>query len=153
METVSACQTTVQTILDPHPMELVATLAPAPADVVWRNTYMPRAQRLLRSWLITLIIGFLTIFWSVLLVPFATLLEWETLHKVIPGLADALTEHKILKSLVQTGLPTLGLSLLTIAVPYVYHCQFPFASSSGSVFSMDLLLKYILDGRLLLTYL
>lgn len=123
METTAACQMAVQTILDPHPMELVPTLAPAPADVIWKNTYVSRTQRMTRGWLITLIIGFLTVFWSVLLVPFATLLEWETLHKVIPPLADALTRHPVLMSLVRTGLPTLGLSLLTVAVPYVYSCK------------------------------
>ena len=130
MEAIFACQTAVQTILGPHPMELVATLAPAPADVVWKNTYVSRTRRMTRGWLITLIIGFLTVFWSVLLVPFGTLLEWETLHRVIPALADALTKHPVLMSLVRTGLPTLGLSLLTVAVPFVYGCKYRALHSS-----------------------
>lgn len=125
MESLAACQMVVQAILDPHPMQLLARLAPAPADVIWRNTYVSRSRRMMQSWFITAIIGFLTIFWSVLLFPVASLLELETLHKVFPQLADALAQHPIAKSLVQTGLPTLALSLLTVAVPYLYSCKLP----------------------------
>lgn len=127
MESISACQMVVQAILDPHPMQLVATLAPAPADVVWENTYVSRPRRMMQSWLITLVIAFLTVFWSVLMIPLAYLLELETLHKAVPALADALSRHPLVKSLVQTGLPTLGLSLMTVLVPYVYSCTFIFS--------------------------
>ncbi|KAJ5093097.1 hypothetical protein N7456_008958 [Penicillium angulare] len=121
MESIAASQMLVQAILDPHPMQMFARLAPAPADVVWKNTYVSRSRRMMQSWFITIIIGFLTIFWSVLLVPIASLLELETLHKILPPLADALAEHPLVQSLVQTGLPTLAFSLLTVAVPYVYE--------------------------------
>uniref|UniRef100_A0A093VGK9 Putative membrane protein n=1 Tax=Talaromyces marneffei PM1 TaxID=1077442 RepID=A0A093VGK9_TALMA len=120
METISACQLVVQTIIDPHPTQLVPSLAPAPADVVWKNTYLARSSRISRSWVITVVISFLTIFWSVLLVPIASLLNLDTLHKAIPGLADLLARHPIIDSLVRTGLPTITISLLTVAVPYLY---------------------------------
>ncbi|CAL5865949.1 uncharacterized protein PFLUO_LOCUS156 [Penicillium psychrofluorescens] len=121
MESIAASQMLVQAILDPRPMRMFARLAPAPADVVWKNTYLSRLRRMAQSWSITLVIGFLTVFWSVLLIPFAYALRLETLHKVFPSLADALAFHPFLKSLVQTGLPTLGLTLLTVAVPYLYE--------------------------------
>ncbi|RHZ65683.1 uncharacterized protein CDV56_108778 [Aspergillus thermomutatus] len=121
MESIASSQMVVQAILDPHPMQLFARLAPAPADVVWKNTYVPRSRRMMQSWFITGVIGFLTVFWSVLLIPVAYLLELETLHKVFPQLADALARNPIASSLVQTGLPTLVLSLLTVAVPYLYN--------------------------------
>ncbi|KAJ5902921.1 hypothetical protein N7495_003449 [Penicillium taxi] len=120
MESTAASQMLVQAILDPHPMQMFARLAPAPADVIWKNTYLSRSRRIAQSWSITIIIGFLTVFWSVLLLPVATLLDLETLHKIVPRLADTLSLHPILKSLVQTGLPTLAFSLLTVAVPYLY---------------------------------
>lgn len=123
MESIAASQMLVQAILDPHPMQMFARLAPAPADVIWKNTYLSRTRRMTQSWFISLIIVFLTIFWSVLLVPIASLLDLETLHKIVPPLADAISEHPILKSLVQTGLPTLAFSLLTVAVPYLYECE------------------------------
>lgn len=131
MESIAASQMVVQAILDPHPMQLLAKLAPAPADVVWKNTYLPRPRRMMQSWFITGVIGFLTIFWSVLLIPIAYLLELETLHEVFPRLADLLSEHPLAKSLVQTGLPTLTLSLLTVAVPYLYHCKSTYSTRVG----------------------
>ncbi|KAL4741058.1 glycogen debranching enzyme [Aspergillus similis] len=121
MRSIAAAQMLVQAILDPHPMKLLARLAPAPADVIWENTYLPRARRMFQSWSITVLICFLSVFWSVLLVPVGTLLKWETLHKVLPQLADALARHPLVKSLVTTGLPTLAFSLLTVAVPYLYN--------------------------------
>ncbi|KAJ5963930.1 uncharacterized protein N7479_003806 [Penicillium vulpinum] len=121
MESIAASQMLVQAILDPHPMQMFARLAPAPADVIWKNTYLSRTRRMVQSWSITIAIGFLTVFWSVLLVPIASLLELETLHKIVPQLAEFLQEHPIIKSLVQTGLPTLAFSLLTVAVPYLYE--------------------------------
>ncbi|KAK2735845.1 hypothetical protein FQN55_001952 [Onygenales sp. PD_40] len=121
METIAACQMAVQAILDPWPMQLEASLAPAPADVVWRNTYLSRWNRMLRGWSITLVIGGLTIFWSIVLIPLAYLLNLEALEKVIPSLAETLSWHPLAKSLVQTGLPTLILSLLTVAVPFIYN--------------------------------
>lgn len=124
MQSIADSQMLVQATIDPHPMQMFARLAPAPADVVWKNTYLSRSRRMFQSWSISLVIGFLTIFWSVLLLPIASLLELDTLHKFVPSLADALAKHPILKSLVQTGLPTLAFSLLTVAVPYLYECKF-----------------------------
>ncbi|EER29838.1 hypothetical protein CPC735_011560 [Coccidioides posadasii C735 delta SOWgp] len=121
MESIAACQMAVQAILDPSPMQFVASLAPAPGDVVWEKTYLSRSERWFRSWSVTFVIGFLTVFWSVLLIPLAYLLNLETIEKVIPQLADALSRHPLVKSLVQTGLPTLILSLLTVSAPYIYN--------------------------------
>ncbi|KAJ5761026.1 hypothetical protein N7520_008182 [Penicillium odoratum] len=121
MQSIAASQMLVQAILDPHPMQMFARLAPAPADVIWKNTYVSRSRRMTQSWFITVVIGFLTVFWSVLLLPIATLLDLQTLHKIVPSLAELLSEHPIVKSLVQTGLPTLAFSLLTVAVPYLYE--------------------------------
>ncbi|KAL5336273.1 hypothetical protein BJX70DRAFT_373167 [Aspergillus crustosus] len=120
MKSIAAAQMLAQAILDPHPMQLLARLAPSPVDIVWKNTYLKRSRRMLQSWSITVLICFLSVFWSALLVPVGTLLEIETLYKVFPQLADALSRHPLAKSLVQTGLPTLVFSLLNVAVPYLY---------------------------------
>ena len=120
MESTAACQMAVQAILDPNPGTLIASLAPPPVDVVWSNTYLSRNARMVRSWTIMLFIGFLTIFWTVMLVPLALLLRIETLDELLPGLADTLDRHEIAKSLVSSGLPTLIFSLLAVAVPYLY---------------------------------
>lgn len=123
MESIASCQMAVQAMLDPSPMQLVASLAPAPSGVVWSHTYLSRPERMVRAWTITIVIGILTIFWSLVLVPFAYLLNLEAIEKVIPQLAEALSHHPLAKSLIQTGLPTLALSLLTLAVPFFYRCK------------------------------
>lgn len=112
-----------QAVLDPSPMTLIASQSPAPVDVVWANTYMSRRKRMIRSWSITAFISVLSIFWSLLLVPLATALNLESIHKVWPQLADALQSHYIAKSLVVTQLPTLLSTLLFVAVPYLYDCK------------------------------
>ena len=78
---------------------------------------------MLRAWSITAVIIILTIFWSVLLVPLAGLLSIDSIEKVWPQLAALLKSHKVVSSLVRTGLPTLVISLLNVAVPYLYFCK------------------------------
>lgn len=109
-----------QAVLDPSPMHLIARQSPAPSEVVWTNTYLPRSSRMTRAWLVTAVITVLTIFWSFLLVPLATALNLEAIHRISPQLADAIEDHPIAKSLVQTQLPTLLSSLLFVLVPYLY---------------------------------
>lgn len=120
MDSIPACQMAVQALLDPSPMQLLAKLAPAPTDVVWRNTYMPRSSRMMRSWIITAFIIVLTIFWLIPVVALAGLIDLCSIQQVWPELAALLDSHYIAKALVQTGLPTLVVSLLNIAVPFLY---------------------------------
>ena len=123
MESVAACQMAVQAILDPRPGQLLATLAPPPADVIWANTYLSRYHRMFRSWSIMVFIGLLTIFWAVLLVPLAVSINPATLGKIFPGLESFLEQHKVIQSLLTTGMPTAVVSLLGIAAPYLYACK------------------------------
>ena len=113
----------VQARVDPEPMVLLSNLAPAPSDVVWPNTYLSRSSRMTRSWLITLLILVLSVFWALLSTPIAGLISIESIRAVWPQLADALESHPISKTLVSTGLPTLLVSLLNLAVPYLYYCK------------------------------
>jgi hypothetical protein len=123
MDTVASAQMAIQAVLDPSPLQFLANNSPAPSDVVWPNTYMPRSKRMLRAWSITALIGVLSIFWTVLLVPIAGALNICSIHEVFPRLAEILNANKLLKSLVSTQLPTLALTLLNVAVPYLYDCK------------------------------
>ncbi|KAI9752919.1 MAG: hypothetical protein M4579_005405 [Chaenotheca gracillima] len=116
MDSTAACA-----ILDPAPMQLLASPAPAPSDVVWTNTYQSRTNRMVRAWVITFIIGFLTIFWTVILIPFANILNLDSIERVWPQFRDLLDAHPNIRALVQTSLPTLVVSLLNIGVPYLYE--------------------------------
>ncbi|KAE9972897.1 hypothetical protein EG328_004705 [Venturia inaequalis] len=120
MDSVAACQMAVQAVLDSSPLQLLANPSPAPRDVVWPNTYMPRSHRMMRAWSITAFIVLLTIFWSVVLVPIAALIDLDRINSVWPSLADFLDSQPLAKSLVQTQLPTLIASLLNVLVPYLY---------------------------------
>jgi len=120
MDSIPACQMAVQALIDPIPMQLLATPAPAPSDIVWSNTYLPRTSRMVRAWSISTFVTILSIFWLIPIAPFASLLNLCSVKKVWPELGDFLGRHEIGKALVQTGLPTLVVSLLNIAVPYLY---------------------------------
>lgn len=113
----------VQAVLDPSPLQLIAKQSPAPSDVVWRNTYMPRTKRMLLGWTISIVITVLTVLWSFLLVPVAFALNIEAIGKVFPRLADFLDSNPTVMSLVTAQLPTLLSTLLFVAVPYLYDCK------------------------------
>jgi hypothetical protein len=123
MDSVASAQMAIQAVLDPSPLQLLADSSPAPSDVVWRNTYIPRSKRMSRAWSITAFIGVLSIFWTVLFVPIAGALNTCSIHKIFPRLADALDANVLLKSLVNTQLPTLAVTLLNVLVPYIYDCK------------------------------
>ncbi|KAF2499317.1 DUF221-domain-containing protein [Lophium mytilinum] len=120
MDSVASAQMAIQAVLDPSPLQLLANNSPAPSDVVWHNTYLPRSKRMLRAWAITIFIAVLTVLWTIVLVPVAGLLNTCSIHEVWPGLADALDSHPNLQSIVNTQLPTLALTLLNVLVPFFY---------------------------------
>lgn len=121
MDSIAACQMATQALIDPRPGQLLTKQAPAPSDVVWRNTYASRRSRRIRSWSITIFISILSVVWLIPVATFAGLLSLCTIGKVFPDLADFLNEHLIFKALVQTGLPTAVVSLLNVAVPFFYE--------------------------------
>lgn len=123
MDSVASAQMAIQAVLDPSPLQLLANNSPAPSDVVWPNTYLSRSQRIFRSWTITVFIGVLSIFWTALLIPIAGALNTCSIGEVFPGLADVLSRHQLLESLVNTQLPTLAATLLNVLVPFLYDCK------------------------------
>ncbi|KAI0892896.1 DUF221-domain-containing protein [Annulohypoxylon nitens] len=120
MDSIAACQMAVQATVDPRPGQLLTKPAPAPSDVIWKNTYAPRYKRQLKSWAVTIFITFLSIIWFFPVVILASLLSICTIEKIAPSLADFLDRHDIIKAFIQTGLPTLVVSLLNVLVPYLY---------------------------------
>jgi hypothetical protein len=123
MDSVASAQMAIQAVLDPSPLQLLAHNSPAPQDVVWSNTYLSRGQRMFRSWSITVAIGILSVFWTVLLVPIAGALNTCSIQEVFPGLAKVLHDNDFVESLVNTQLPTLALTLINVGVPFLYDCK------------------------------
>ncbi|KAI5463692.1 hypothetical protein BGZ63DRAFT_382065 [Mariannaea sp. PMI_226] len=127
MDSVASCQMIIQARIDPRPGRLLTKPTPAPSDLVWRNTYAPRGVRRLKSWLVTVFITFLTLLWIFPTAGLASLLSICTIRRVLPQFADWLQDHAIFHSLFRNGVPTLVVSLLNVAVPYLYdwlsNCQ------------------------------
>ncbi|KAI1415839.1 DUF221-domain-containing protein [Hypoxylon sp. FL1857] len=120
MDSIAACQMAVQATVDPRPGQLLTKPAPAPSDVIWKNTYTPRYKRQLQAWAITIFITFLSILWFFPVAALAQLLSICSIKKIAPSLAKSLSQHEITKAFIQTGLPTLVVSLLNVLVPYLY---------------------------------
>ncbi|KAK3309781.1 uncharacterized protein B0T15DRAFT_424727 [Chaetomium strumarium] len=120
MDSIAACQMAIQALIDPYPGRLQTKPAPAPSDVVWKNTYASRFSRRIRSWTVTVFVAVLSVVWLIPVAFLATVLSICTIESFLPSFADWLREHEISRTLVQTGLPTLVVSLLNIAVPYLY---------------------------------
>lgn len=140
MDSIPACQMAVQAVLDPSPTQLKANLAPAPSDIVWTNTYLSRSSRMIRSWTITVFILILTIIWLIPVASLAGLLDLCSIAQVWKGLADFIESRYILKALIQTGLPTLVVSLLNVAVPFLYDYL---ANMQGTISQGDVELSVI----------
>ncbi|KAK8089005.1 hypothetical protein PG997_003966 [Apiospora hydei] len=119
MDSIAASQMAIQALVDPRPGELLSKPAPSPSDVVWRNTYASRVKRRTQSWLITIFITLLTLVWVIPVIFLASLVSICTIEKVLPGLAEVLNNHELIKALVRTALPVTVVSLLNIAVPYL----------------------------------
>ncbi|KAK8049629.1 hypothetical protein PG994_011359 [Apiospora phragmitis] len=120
MDSIAASQMAIQALVDPRPGELLSKPAPSPSDVVWRNTYSSRLKRRTQSWLITIFITLLTLVWVIPVIFLASLVSICTIEKVAPGFAEVLNNHELIKALVRTALPVTVVSLLNIAVPYLY---------------------------------
>ncbi|KAI2640338.1 DUF221-domain-containing protein [Hypomontagnella submonticulosa] len=120
MDSIAACQMAVQATIDPRPGQLLSKPAPAPSDVIWKNTYTPSYKRRLQSWAVTIFITFLSILWFFPVAGLAQLLSICNIKKVAPAIARTLLDHDITRAFVQTGLPTLVVSLLNVLVPYLY---------------------------------
>ncbi|KAF3060905.1 Calcium permeable stress-gated cation channel 1 [Daldinia childiae] len=120
MDSIAACQMAMQATIDPRPGQLLSKPAPAPSDVIWKNTYTPRYKRRLKAWTVTLFITFLSIIWLFPVAVLAQLLSLCGISKVAPSLAETLYAHDITRAFVRTGLPTLVVSLLNVLVPYLY---------------------------------
>lgn len=120
MSSVASCQMFVQARIDPRPGRLLTKPTPSPSDMVWRNTYEVRGVRRLKSWAITIFIALLTIVWIFPTAVLASFLSMCYIQNTVPSFAEWLSRHSVIQSLVQNGGPTLIVSLLNVAVPYLY---------------------------------
>ncbi|KAK9467666.1 hypothetical protein V1512DRAFT_275630 [Lipomyces arxii] len=140
MDSVASAQMAAQAVLDPQAYRLIAHNAPAPHDVIWRNLYKSRFERLFRTWIITSMIVIATI---VLVFPvgsLASFLTKESIAQFWPALSRALEKSETLSALITGFLPTLLFTLLNVLIPFLYNWL---ASLQGFISHGDLELSVI----------
>ncbi|KKA30691.1 hypothetical protein TD95_005043 [Thielaviopsis punctulata] len=121
MDSTTACQMAIQALMDPRPGVLLTNPAPSPSDVIWRNTYASRNLRRCKSWMVTIIISVLSVFWLFIAAAVATMLSLCTIEKVFPQLGQAIARHVWLGAVVQSGFPVLVVTTLNTLVPLLYE--------------------------------
>lgn len=120
MDSVASAQMTAQAVLDPRPYTLIGDIAPAPHDVIWRNLYMSKRERMIRTWTITFIIAIMSVAMVVPVTYLAGFLEIKTIKKFWPALAKVLEASPALQTLVTGILPPFLFTLFNFLVPYIY---------------------------------
>ncbi|KAF9873980.1 hypothetical protein CkaCkLH20_08714 [Colletotrichum karsti] len=120
MDSITACQMAIQARIDPRPGQFLTKPAPAPSDIMWANTYAPRGVRRLRSWTVTTFVAALSILWIAILAAIAGLLSVCNFQQWFPSVVDFLKNFPTIKDLIETSLTTVLVSLLNVAVPYLY---------------------------------
>ncbi|KAL0938412.1 DUF221 domain-containing protein [Colletotrichum truncatum] len=120
MDSITACQMAIQARIDPRPGQFLTKPAPSPSDIIWSNTYAPRGIRRLRSWTVTIFVSTLSILWIAVLAAIAGLLSVCNFQHWFPSIVEFLKNFPTIKSLIETSLTTVLVSLLNVAVPYLY---------------------------------
>lgn len=120
MDSVASAQMTAQAVLDPRPNRLLAHPAPAPHDIIWKNLYMPRSERVIRTYTITIAIAILTVALIFPVSYLASFLELKTIKRLRPGLGKLIERSAWMTTFVTGILPPLIFTLFNIVVPYVY---------------------------------
>jgi hypothetical protein len=120
MESVASAQMAAQAVLDPKVHHLITRLAPAPHDIIWDNIVLSRKERLTKLYLVTIIIGILSVSLIVPVGYLATLLNPKTIRKFWPGLGDFLEKNEWARNLVSGLLPTYLFTILNFAIPFLY---------------------------------
>jgi calcium permeable stress-gated cation channel len=106
--------------LDPTPLRLVAHLAPAPNDIVWKNTYTSRRERIVIGWTVTMVSGLVSLLWAIPIGALSGFLDPDYLAKVLPAVADFFNSKSIAAVFVQGFLPTLLYTLFNGLAPFIF---------------------------------
>lgn len=135
MDSVPSAQVAIQALLDPTPGVMIARQAPAPSDIIWKNTYLSRRARCFRHWSISISVSLLSLFWLVPVAALAVLWDLGQIKSHFPTIGTFLEDHEIYKSLLQNFVPTLVLTLLNVAIPYFYDwlCTYQGMLSSAEI--------------------
>ncbi|CAK9436015.1 uncharacterized protein LODBEIA_P05890 [Lodderomyces beijingensis] len=121
MDSVASAQMAAQTVLDPRVYKLIVSLAPAPKDIIWQNLSLTYAEKLLKSYFITLLIVLSYGFIIFLVVPLTSLLDLKTISKFWPELGEIIGRSKWATTFVTGILPPLLFTIINTSFPYFYQ--------------------------------
>lgn len=120
MDSVASAQMAAQAVLDPRPNRLLARPAPAPHDIIWKNLYMPRRERIIRTYTITIVIAILTVALIFPISYLASFLELKTIKRLRPALGKLIERSAWMTTFVTGILPPLIFTLFNFGLPYLY---------------------------------
>jgi len=119
-ENLASAQLAAQAVLDSDPLSVIAKPACAPQDVVWYHAHLSRRNRAFRSIIAFILSAAIVVLWFFPVGAIAAILNIDTLHKFLPGIADLLEKTTLGTMLVQGFLPTLAFVLFNALVPYLF---------------------------------
>ncbi|WVQ74072.1 hypothetical protein IAR50_003655 [Cryptococcus sp. DSM 104548] len=144
-EDVRDAQTACQVTHYPHHSQVLTVPAPEPRDVLWSHISMSAREMSIRDLTVMAFMALLLATWIVPVSSLATLLSYQEIKKVLPGLARVIDGSPRLAAIVQNSLPSLALitfnGLLPFLLEYMSYLQ-GFKSRSATEYS--LLRKYYL---------
>ncbi|KAI5952736.1 hypothetical protein KGF54_003603 [Candida jiufengensis] len=120
IKSVAQAQMLAQAVLDPKVNHLITSLAPAPHDIRWDNLCLTRQERNSRIFIVTLLIGLISILLVFPVRYIASFLNTKSISKIWPSLGEAIKNHKWAKTLITGLLPTYLFTILNIIIPFFY---------------------------------
>ncbi|KAG7664852.1 uncharacterized protein J8A68_001610 [[Candida] subhashii] len=120
MKTVAQAQMLAQAVLDPKVNHLITSLAAAPHDIRWDNLCLTRKERNTKIFIVTLIIGLMSILLIYPVRYMASLLNTKSIAKMWPSLGRFLHNNKWAKTAITGLLPTYLFTILNIIIPFFY---------------------------------
>ena len=120
MDSVASAQMAAQAVLDPRPHRLLASPAPAPHDIIWRNLYKSKKETMMRAYSITIAIAVLTVIFVLPVSYLASFLNPKTIQKLWPALYNVIDWEGWSGTFITGILPPLIFTLLNFLFPYLY---------------------------------
>ncbi|KAF9576796.1 hypothetical protein EC968_003303 [Mortierella alpina] len=118
-EDMQSAQILAQTVNTEETLTCETFLAPEPRDVYWDNLNLPPSEIAVRTVVVNVICFLLVFFWAGPVSMFSSFLNMDSLNKIFPGISRLASKSRILKSLIQGFLPTVGVIIFLTVVPWI----------------------------------
>ncbi|KAF9197158.1 hypothetical protein BGZ49_002561 [Haplosporangium sp. Z 27] len=118
-EEMNSAQILAQTVNTEETLTCETFLAPEPRDVYWDNLDLPPSELQVRTVVINAIVFFLIFFWAGPVSVFSSFLNLDSLNKIFPGISKLAAKNRLIRSLIQGFLPTVGVIVFLAIVPRI----------------------------------